>query len=165
MPLLRLPRPASPRGALSDFVQFLRDEHPYKWALFALSVLCTGLIVAAFHFDTRDQMPTEPTIIYAENWRADRSDVEILEQLKKDVVVRAEQINQTAREYQKAADLFGIDYKDDVARAEAKRKAEDAHIQLMLDKRIEIARAQLAAKKAAAPPASTQEAKPQASRP
>ena len=142
MSLIPLPRPASPKGALADLRGFVTADHPYKWVIWLVSIALTATIIWGFVLDSRQGlMPTEPDIIYFQNWRADRSDVEVLQQLRKDVAAREVAIERNQTSFQKTADLFGIAYKEDAARNRAKRIAENKRIIVAIDTRIAAARA------------------------
>lgn len=145
------PRPVSPRTALADLRAFFRQDHPYKWFVALCSVLATGLIVYAFVLDARTNiLPTEPQIIYFKNWRADRSDVEVLEQLKKDVVIRERALQRKQNEFQGVADAFGIEWRRDAEVNEKLRAAENARVLRAIDARIAKAKAQEVAQDSAA---------------
>lgn len=145
------PRPVSPRTAFADLRGFFRQDHPYKWFVALCSVLATGLIVYAFVLDARTNiLPKEPQIIYFKNWRADRSDVEVLEQLKKDVVIRERALQRKQNEFQGVADAFGIEWRRDAEVNEKLRAAENARVLRAIDARIAKAKAQEVAQDSAA---------------
>lgn len=144
------PRPVSPRTAFADLRGFFRQDHPYKWFVALCSVLATGLIVYAFVLDARTNiLPKEPQIIYFKNWRADRSDVEVLEQLKKDVVIREKALQRKQNEFQGVADAFGIEWRRDAEANEKLRAAENARVLRAIDARIAKAKAQEVARSTA----------------
>ncbi len=68
-----------------DFWTFLRTRRPYEFGFMAASILACVVIVAAFVADSNVKRPwVKPDIIYVQNWRADRSDADILAQRKID---------------------------------------------------------------------------------
>jgi hypothetical protein len=72
-----LPRPSSPRVLWQDFRAFTRERSRAQWVAAVLAVLMPIVIVVGFYFDTQTNISPGEQVIYAENWRADRSDAEI----------------------------------------------------------------------------------------
>jgi len=76
----------SPLGAVRDLRAFLARRQPYELGFLALSMVITlGLLVAFVH-DSHVAAPYKPDIIYVEQWRADRTDAEIIAQQKLDKI-------------------------------------------------------------------------------
>ena len=97
-------------GGLGDFWAYIREPRPHRWTMWGVAIALTWVI---FHGVSQYLIPYEKPerqIIYFENWQADRSEAEI----RADWVARAkETTRENARrraEYQKLADLLGVDY-------------------------------------------------------
>ena len=74
-----LPRPSSPRRALSDAAAFFRARGKHQLVAGALALLFPAIILGGFWLDGRTNLaPPKRHLIYAESWRADRPDDEIL---------------------------------------------------------------------------------------
>ena len=114
-----LPRPSRPREALADLWSVLRERRRHQWGLLALAVTFTGVILWMFLFQfniKREYQP--PEIVYVEQWRADRTRADVEKRLAKDAPVekaRAEELKklqlERQRQFQRVADMMGIDYK------------------------------------------------------
>jgi hypothetical protein len=83
----------SPIRAYRDLRLFLsyRSAHELWFAIAAIVV--TGVIISGFVVDSRMPAPYKREIVYFENWRADRTDAEI---------IALQKIDQAAREKRKA---------------------------------------------------------------
>lgn len=71
------PRPASPRALLADIKAFAGDRSPHQWVAAVLAVLMPLGIIVLFYFDSKTNILPKEQVVYAETWRADRSDEEI----------------------------------------------------------------------------------------
>lgn len=71
------PRPASPRVLLADIKAFAGDRSPHQWIAAVLAVLMPVGIVVLFYYDSKTNIMPKEQVVYAETWRADRSDEEI----------------------------------------------------------------------------------------
>jgi hypothetical protein len=58
-------------------------------------------------------MPKQNQIQYFENWRADRSDIAVILQQKKDLADRVAAMHAKQKEMQKVADMFGIEWREE----------------------------------------------------
>ena len=114
-----LPRPSRPREALADLWAVLRERRRHQWALLALAVTFTGVLIWMFVFQF-NQKPAyrPPEILYVEQWRADRTRGDVEARLKKDLPVeqaRAAELKklqlERQKQFQRVADMMGIDYK------------------------------------------------------
>ena len=107
MPIL--PRPSSPAVAWRDFVATIRDQKRKRQKLLIAlaSVMMPVIIVTAFYHDANIK-PT-PRLIYVESWPASRTDAEIKAQQKIDEAKRQKRLQERRRQFQKVADMFGID--------------------------------------------------------
>lgn len=130
-----LPRPS--RGALGDLWAYLRQGHAHKWPLLGLSAAMTWLMLWVFIFsaDTGTE-PRRNKIIYFQNWRADRSDVEILMQQKRDLALNEARLLDRQEDMQKLADMLGIEWREEEARNTARRKEILKQINDKLDERL-----------------------------
>lgn len=75
----------SPLRALRDLRLFLHTRKPYElWFLGLAMVLTLAAVLALDHDATFQREYKPPTIIYVQQWRADRTDAEIIAQQKID---------------------------------------------------------------------------------
>lgn len=96
--LVPLPRPSGPRGLLADLRAFFASREKPQLIAGALAVLLPALIFAGFVYDSKIP-PPEPVIIYAEGWRADRTDAEIVAQQKIDQARREAALKERQRQF------------------------------------------------------------------
>lgn len=75
----------------------------------SLAVLVTTIIIIVFFVDATINTAPPRQIIYVDNWRADRSDAEIVAQQKKDQALRAEARKARQAEYRKLQKQLGIE--------------------------------------------------------
>lgn len=73
-----LPRPASPRALWADLRTFAGERRPYQWFAAFMAVVMPLTIVVVFYLDGQTNIVPKEQLIYAESWRADRSDEEII---------------------------------------------------------------------------------------
>jgi len=81
------PRPAGPRALLADLRGFFGSRSKPQLVAGSLAVVLPALIIWGFVIDS-EPAPPPPRIIYAENWRADRTDEEIVALQKVDQAKR-----------------------------------------------------------------------------
>jgi len=103
------PRPVSPRAALADFRAFLRHREREHWIGAALAVLVTVIIVIEFLIDSKINTAPPAQIIYAEQWRADRTDAEIIADQKEHQAAREAAQKEKQRQFQKLEKQLGIE--------------------------------------------------------
>jgi len=103
------PRPVSPRAAFADFRAFLRHREREHWIGAALAVLVTIIIIIEFLVDSKINTAPPPQIIYAEQWRADRTDSEIIADQKKHQAAREAAQKEKQRQFQKLEKQLGIE--------------------------------------------------------
>jgi len=131
------PRPASPRSAGSDLLNYLTEKRSHKWPLLGVSIALTWVIVWAFITDANtNTLPTRNKIVYFDNWRSDRSDVAIILQQKADLARREAALRKKQKEMQRLADTFGVEWRDEARRNDARRAEALKQINAMLDKRL-----------------------------
>jgi hypothetical protein len=102
------PRPVSPRAALADFRAFLRHREREHWIGGALAVLVTIIIIIEFLVDSKINTAPPPTIIYTEQWRADRTDAQIIADQKKQHAEKKAAQEERLRQFQKLEKQLGM---------------------------------------------------------
>ena len=104
-----MPRPVSPRAAFDDFRAFLRHREREHWIGAALALLVTIIIVIEFLVDSKINTAPPAQIIYAEDWRADRTDAQIIADQKKHQAARDAARKEKQRQFQKLEKQLGIE--------------------------------------------------------
>lgn len=102
------PKPSSPRAAIADLRAFMRQRSPEQRLGAALSLLVTAIIVIIFFVDSSINTAPPPQIIYVENYRADRTDAEIIADQKKDEAERQAALEEQQRQFQKLENQLGM---------------------------------------------------------
>lgn len=82
------PPMVGPRAAFADLRAFMRQRGREQWIGAALALLSTIIIVILFFVDSQINTAPPARIVYVEQWKADRSDAEIVEQQKTDQAKR-----------------------------------------------------------------------------
>jgi hypothetical protein len=77
-----------PRAALADLRAFMRQRSREQLFGAVFACLCTLVIVVIFFLDSKVNTAPPPRIVYVEQWRADRSDAEIIAEQKADQAKR-----------------------------------------------------------------------------
>lgn len=129
------PRPVSPRSAIADLLDMFSPDRPHRWSLLALSATMTGILLWGFMIDSR-RPPKEREIFYVENWMSDRKDSDIIRRQIEDINLYERALAKKQVEYQKLADSFGIEWREEEARNKAQRQAVIAAIKKRLDQRL-----------------------------
>lgn len=142
------PRPVSPKSAAGDLWGYIREQRAHRWPLLGVSAAMTWVIIWMFIADAdTNTMPKQNQIMYFENWRADRSDIAVILQQKKDLANRVAALHKKQKEMQKIADMFGVEWREE-ERKNAVKEAEAVRIlNAQLDKRLAEAQARLDAGK------------------
>jgi len=78
---MSLPRPTGPLAAWRDLRAFFSNVGGHVWIAAGLALAITAFIIFGFWHDSRFQQ--QPTIIYVQNWPANRTDAEIIADQKK----------------------------------------------------------------------------------
>ncbi|MGE7206372.1 hypothetical protein ACQKJZ_11905 [Sphingomonas sp. NPDC019816] len=100
----------SPVRAIRDLRVFLSQRHPVELVFLMVAVGITGFFIYAFARDDYVPVPYKPDIIYVEQWRADRSEAEILAQQKIDYVKKKERLaEEKAAKEQRQAEFKKVD--------------------------------------------------------
>jgi hypothetical protein len=102
------PRPASPGAAIADLRNFMRQRSREQVIGASLAVLITAIIVIEFLVDSKINTAPPPTIIYVEQWKADRTDAEIIAQQKKDQAELEAARKAQQEEYKKLEKRLGM---------------------------------------------------------
>ena len=102
------PRPVGPRAAFNDLFAFMRQRSREQVIGALLAVLVTTIIVIEFFIDSKINTAPPPTIVYAESWKADRSDAEIVAQQKIDQAKREAAAKEKQRQFQKLEKQLGM---------------------------------------------------------
>ena len=102
------PRPVGPRAAFADLRAFMRQRGREKLIAGLLAVLVTAIIVIEFLVDSKINTAPPATIIYADSWKADRTDTEIVAQQKIDQAKREAAAKEKQRQFQKLEQQLGM---------------------------------------------------------
>jgi hypothetical protein len=102
------PSPVSPRAALADFRSFVRHREREHWIGAALAVLVTMIIVIEFFVDSQINTAPPPRMVYVEQWRADRTDAEIIADQKKHQAEKEAAAKERQRQFQKLEKQLGM---------------------------------------------------------
>ena len=104
-----LPRPASPRRALADAAAFFRARGRHQLIAAGCAILFPAIIVGGFYLDGKTNLaPPKRQLIFAESWRADRSDEEIKAQQKIDAEAKRQAALEKQRAYQRLEKRLGL---------------------------------------------------------
>lgn len=144
--MFSVPRPVSPKSALSDFITYFKEPRQHKWLVLILSMAMTGVLIWAFITDAKTNTTMGPTITYVTSIPPDRSDADIIAQQMIDYDKREAALAKKRREFQTVADMSGIDWRKEEAIAAKKRAAFDAEVRAIMKERLRRAKAEQAAK-------------------
>lgn len=67
----------APIRAINDLRHFMALQKPAHIVFLVLSIMLTTTVILGFVIDSHLDRPYKRNIVYAENWRADRSEAEI----------------------------------------------------------------------------------------
>lgn len=79
----------APVRAYRDLRFFLSQRQPYELGFLVLAMLITGFLIYAFARDSYAEPEYRPTIIYVQQWPADRTDAQIRAQQAIDAPIKA----------------------------------------------------------------------------
>lgn len=97
-----LPPAVGPRAAFADLRALLRRQRGRDRILGAtLAVLVTTIIVIIFLVDAKVNTAPPPRVVYVEQWSANRTDAEIVEQQKIDQAKKEEAQRRKREQFQK----------------------------------------------------------------
>ena len=77
-----LPPPVSPRAALADLFAFMRHASREQILGAIMAFLVTTIIMIIFTVDAKINTAPPPRVIYVENYKADRTDAQIIAEQK-----------------------------------------------------------------------------------
>lgn len=97
-----------PRAAARDLRAFLRQRSREQVIGAMLAFLTTLIIVIVFFVDSQINTAPPAQIIYVEQWKADRSDSEIIAQQKIDQAKREAAQKERQRQFQKIERQLGL---------------------------------------------------------
>ncbi|MEH3107488.1 MAG: hypothetical protein PGN09_09445 [Sphingomonas fennica] len=106
---MALPPLHRPKTLVADLRGFLGGEHRHKLLVGALAICMPAIIVYGFIRDGRTNILPGRSIIYVQNWRADRTDAEIIAQQKIDQKARDAAAAEKRASYQRLAKRLGIE--------------------------------------------------------
>lgn len=132
-----IPRPASPRSAGNDLWNYLIAKRQHKWPLLGVSAALTWVIIWAFMVDAHDiAQPQRNKITYFKSWNTDRADAQAILQQKLDVADYEISLRKKQQEMRKLADRYGIEWREDAAKNDARREIALKKLKADLDKRL-----------------------------
>lgn len=102
------PKPVGPRAAFADLRAFMRQRSREQVIGAALAILVTAIIVIEFLVDSRINTAPPQQIVYAESWKADRTDAEIIAQQKVDQAKKEAAAKEKQRQFQKLEKQLGM---------------------------------------------------------
>lgn len=81
-----------------------------QWLFLGLSFAVTFAVLFGFLIDSDfRKLQPGPQLIYVENWRADRSDAEIVAQQRRDQAVKKLQEEERRKQFQRLGNQLGIE--------------------------------------------------------
>jgi hypothetical protein len=104
-----LPRPASPRALVEDLKAFFAERSRHQVGAAILAVLMPIIIVFGFIRDGKTNTGPGEQLVYVENWRADRTDAEIIADQKKRKAEQEAAAKERQRQFQKLERFFGME--------------------------------------------------------
>ena len=102
------PSPVSPRAAFADFRDFVRHREREHWIGAALAVLVTIIIIIEFLVDSKINTAPPPRIVYVEQWKAGRTDAEIIADQKKRQAEKEAAAKERQRQFQRLEKQLGM---------------------------------------------------------
>ena len=104
-----LPPVHSPRVALRDLANFIkRRDREQIWGL-TMALLVTTIIVIIFTVDPKINTAPPPSVIYVEDFPANRTDADIKADQQRDSEIRRQQKEAKKRQFKELQDKLGID--------------------------------------------------------
>ena len=102
------PSPVSPRAAIADFMALVRHQGRERWIGAALAVLVTIIIIIDFLVDSQINTAPPPRVIYVQEYKANRTDAEIIAQQKIDQAAKEAAQKEKQRQFQKLEKQLGM---------------------------------------------------------
>lgn len=132
-----IPRPVSPRSAGNDLWAYLTEKRAHKWPLLGVSAALTWVLIWAFMVDAKDiSQPQRNKITYFQSWNSGRSETQAILQQKLDVEDYEVSLRKRQQQMQRLADMFGIEWREDAARNDARRAEALKKLRADLDRRL-----------------------------
>jgi hypothetical protein len=104
-----LPPISSPRAALKDLAAFIkRRDREQIWGL-TMALLVTTIIIIVFTVDPKINTAPPPSVIYVEDYAANRTDADIKRDQLKDAKIRREQKEAKKKQFKELQDKLGIE--------------------------------------------------------
>jgi hypothetical protein len=107
-PMSWFPKPVGPRAAFADLRAFMRQRSREQVIGATLAILVTTIIVIEFVVDSKINTAPPQQIVYAESWKADRADAEIIAEQKVDQAKRDKAAKEKQRQFQKLEKQLGM---------------------------------------------------------
>ena len=105
-----LPPTSSPRTALRDFRAVVRHaDNRDRILAFTLSILITIIILILFFVDSKINTAPPPRIVYVQDYKAGRTDADIIAQQEKDERKRVAAAKERQRQFQRLEKQLGIE--------------------------------------------------------
>ena len=105
-----LPPTSSPRTALRDFrAVFRHADNRDRILAFTLSILITIIILILFFVDSKINTAPPPRIVYVQDYKAGRTDADIIAQQEKDELKRVAAAKERQRQFQRLEKQLGIE--------------------------------------------------------
>jgi hypothetical protein len=98
-----------PRAALKDLAAFLRQRSREQVLGMTMAVLVTIIIVIVFLVDSKINTAPHEEVIFVENYKADRTDADIIRDQKKASEERRKAEEARKQEFQKLEKQLGIE--------------------------------------------------------
>jgi hypothetical protein len=102
------PSPVSPRAAIADFMAVVRQPGRERWIAGSLAVLVTIIIIIEFLVDSQINTAPPPRVIYVQEYKAGRTDAEIVAQQKVDQEAKEAAQKEKQRQFQKLEKQLGM---------------------------------------------------------
>src|SRR3954468_20379555 len=103
-----IPRPASPRAVLRDFLAFARQRDREHVIGAVLAFLVTLIIVIIFLVDPKVNTAPPEQVTYADIYPANRTDAQIIADQKKDAAALAAAKKEKQRQFKELENQLGM---------------------------------------------------------
>jgi|SRR5690348_17259288 len=103
------PSPSSPRAALRDLADFMRQRSREQLIGACLALLVTAVIVIEFVVDTNSVARPEPQVVEVDLYSPKRTDAQIAAEQKQDQAAKVAAEKEQQRQMKQLAKQLGID--------------------------------------------------------
>ena len=107
MPIL--PPTQSPRAAFGDLAAFLRQRSREQVIGATLAILVTVIILILFFVDSKINTAPPATVVYVEDYPANRTDADIIADQKRDQAEKDARKAERMRQFQELQNQLGIE--------------------------------------------------------